>query len=54
MGNQQAKDKLFIEDKRLALIIACSNYEDHQDFCNLPWAENDAKSMKALLTSMGF
>jgi hypothetical protein len=41
MGN-----RLFTEDKRLALIIACSNYDDHEDYSSLPWAENDAKTMK--------
>jgi hypothetical protein len=41
MGN-----KLFKEDKRLALIIANSNYDDCTEYDSLPWAENDAKSMK--------
>jgi hypothetical protein len=41
MGN-----KLFIEDKRFALIIACSNYDDCEEYDSLPWAANDAQSMK--------
>jgi hypothetical protein len=37
---------LFKDDKRVALIIACSVYDDSDKYCSLPWAKNDASSMK--------
>jgi uncharacterized caspase-like protein len=49
MGN-----KLFKEDQRMALIIACSNYDDCERYESLPWVENDANSMKEFLESIDF
>jgi uncharacterized caspase-like protein len=49
MGNN-----LFNEDKRLALVIACSNYNGSGHLKSLPKVVNDANVMEIFLKSIGF